>query len=513
MLPWRDWLSAFGARKSIESLVAQSERSEMRRALGALDVTLIGIGEIIGAGIFVMTGTAAGQYAGPAIVMVYVAAGIVCAFAGLCYSEMASMIPVSGSAYTYTYATTGELLAWIIGWDLMLEYMIGAAAVGSGWSGYLMTLIKQLGGSPNAKWFMAPLLWDDDKGLITSGDSVGYINLPAAAIVLICTLVLTVGIKQSAWFNHGAVILKIIVVLIFLFATFGKIDTHNWHPFFIPFDPTPNIKYSYGFSGLTKAIPNVFFAYIGFDAVSTCAQEAKNPARDMPIGILGSLVISTLLYILVCLNLTGIQHYTNMIDDSAPLANAVAALGMNWLAILVSIGALAGLTSVILVSLLGQPRIFASMAEDGLLPPAFAKIHPRFGTPYMPTILSGVFCAIATAVLPIDLLGNVTSAGTIVAFALVSLSVGVMRFTRPDVERKFRVPLGPIVIPGLGFISSILLLVPNAGIMLPRVFIWMAIGLLIYLFYGYRHSKLRNGDIEVVSQDIGMKEKKIQGDA
>ncbi|KAL7753170.1 hypothetical protein RI367_001624 [Sorochytrium milnesiophthora] len=501
-------LRTFGARKTVESLRAQSEQSEMHRALGALDVTLIGIGEIIGAGIFVFTGKAASRMAGPAIILVYIMAGLVCGFAGLCYSEMASMIPVSGSAYTYCYATTGELIAWIIGWDLTLEYMVGAAAVSAAWSDYLMAFLKLCGANPDPNWFASPLGWDEDhQKILTSGDGVGYINLPALLLVLVLTTVLVIGVKQSAWFNHTMVGIKISIILIFLFATFGKIDTKNWSPFFIPYDDTPGAKYVYGFQGIKSAIPHVFFAYIGFDAVSTCAQETRNPGRDMPIGIMGSLLIATVLYILVCLNLTAIVPYTSIRDASVPLVTAVSNLGMHWLGILISLGALAGLTSVVLVSLLSQPRIFASMANDGLMPAAFGKIHPRFGTPYIPTIMSGVFCAIAAAVLPVDLLGEVTSAGTLFAFALVCLSVGIMRFVRPDIQRRFRVPFGPILIPFLGFACSIALLVLSGGAPIPRVFIWMAIGLVIYGTYGYRHSKLRRGVAEKEIEDFALQQR------
>ncbi|KAL7747364.1 hypothetical protein RI367_007267 [Sorochytrium milnesiophthora] len=481
------------ARKSIEALQADADASTMRRSLTARDVVLIGVGEIIGAGIFVITGKAAAEHAGPAIVLSFVIAGIACAFAGLCYSEMASMIPVSGSAYTYTYTTIGELMAWIIGWDLMLEYLMGAATVAVGWSAYLYGFFKTCGWTPDKNWFNGPIAWTEKDGFVTSGELVGYINLPAIVVVAACTVVLVIGIKQSAMLNHAAVVLKLIVVLLFLFATFGKIHPENWRPFLVAYDHAPDAKYTYGFQGVLRAATMVFFAYIGFDAVSTCAQETKRPSRDMPIGILGSLAICTVLYILVSLNLTGIRHYSDMIGSKAPLADAVQQLGMHWLSILISLGAVAGLTSVILVSLLGQPRVFHAMAYDGLLPPTFAQIHPRYGTPWIPTITSGVFCAVASAFLPLDLLGDMTSAGTLFAFALVSVSVGVLRYTRPDIERKFRVPGGPILVPFLGFAFSVTLIVTTGAMTVLRLIVWMALGLVVYACYGFRHSHIRRG--------------------
>ncbi|KAJ3360082.1 Cationic amino acid transporter-1 [Allomyces javanicus] len=473
--------------KSIENLRQDADASNMKRALTGKDVVLIGTGEIIGAGIFVITGTAAANHAGPAIILSFIISGIICAFAGLCYSEMAAVVPVSGSAYTFTYATVGELVAWMIGWDLMLEYLMGAAAVAVGWSSYLVKFLHTCGFEADPTWTSAPVTFTDADGFSTTG---AIMNLPAIAISLFCTGILCFGIRQTAWVNHAAVAIKLSVILIFLFATFSYINPENWKPFI----PEPHNGKDYGFKGVLRASTMVFFAYIGFDAVSTCAQEVKNPARDMPIGILGSLGLCTVLYILVSMNLTGIAPYESL-NSAAPLADAVANLGMTWLRVLVGLGGVAGLSSVILVSLMAQPRIFYTMAHDGLLPAAFGKIHPKWGTPVLPTIVSGIFCAVAAGVLPIDVLGDITSAGTLFAFFLVCLSVTVLRFTRPDLPRPFKVPLGPFIIPILGAASSMGLIVTTGWPTVLRLLIWMALGMVVYVTYSYRHSRLRTGKV------------------
>ncbi|ORZ32335.1 amino acid transporter [Catenaria anguillulae PL171] len=410
------------AVKTYESLQAQAAASQMKRTLTAKDVTLIGIGEIIGAGIFVITGTAAAKFAGPAIVLSFVIAGITCAFAGLCYSEMAACVPIAGSAYTYAYSTCGELFGFTVGFDLMLEYLVGAATVAVGWSAYLCKFIESITGTPvSPTWTNGALSYTDEKGFY-SDEKNGIANLPAIGVVMFCTLALCFGVKQSALINHVLCGTKLVVIFLFLFATVGYIQPANWSPFI----PGPDADGTYGIQGVFRASTSVFFAYIGFDAVSTTAQEVKNPARDMPIGIMGSLGFCTVVYILVSGALTGISPY-KLLNTAAPLSDAVIRLGMNWLATLVSIGAIAGLTSVIL-------------------------INKKYGTPLVQTMLSGSICAVMAGFLPIDVLGDLTSAGTLFAFALVSLSVGVLRFTRPDIERPFKVPLGPVIIPALGFI-------------------------------------------------------------
>ncbi|KAL7753963.1 hypothetical protein RI367_000896 [Sorochytrium milnesiophthora] len=480
-----NFLRSLGRTKSLEALMADSDVSEMHRKLTWFDLIMLGIGEIIGAGIFVSTGRAAHDYAGPAVIISFLIAGLVCAFAGLCYAEMASMIPVAGSAYTYAYATCGELVAWIVGWDLMLEYLAAASVVAAGWADHLSNLIQNVSGSPpSQKLFSSP--WSFPNNVMTPNGNI--LNLPAIGILILCTIVLVIGIRHSAIVNHILVGIKVFVVLMFLIFTYAHIDSKNWSPF-IPPNAGPE---KYGFSGITKAATVVFFAYIGFDAVSTLSQEARNPKRDMPIGILGSLLVCTVLYILVSINITGIVNYKVM-DTEAPLASAVTSLGMHWLAILIDIGGLCGLTSVILVSLMGQPRVWYSMAYDGLFPAFFAKVHPDYGTPFVPTIISGAIACVLAALLPEDVLGDLTSVGTLLAFALVSLAVGIMRFTRPDAKRDFRVPLGPVVIPFLGFASSIFLITQTGAVVIYRLLAWMALGLIVYFAYGRRHSKVGRG--------------------
>jgi APA family basic amino acid/polyamine antiporter len=472
------------ARKSVAQLRTESESSQgLRRSLTALDLTMLGIGGIIGTGIFVLTGRAAAVHAGPAVVLSFVVSGIASAFAGLCYAEMASMIPVAGSAYTYAYATMGELIAWIIGWDLILEYLVGAATVSVGWSGYMRAFLKHIFGIELPKaWTSAPLLWEHH--IVRTGNLV---DLPAVLIVLLATVILLVGIKESARFNSVIVFVKLAVVLLFIVAAARFVNPDNWHPF-VP--PNQGSFGRFGVSGILQGATMVFFAYIGFDAVSTAAQEARNPQRDLPIGILASLAICTVLYILVSAILTGVVSYTKL-SVPHPIAVGIAVTGKPWLEAAVEIGAIAGLSSVMLVLMLGQSRVFFSMAHDGLMPPSFAKIHPRFGTPHVTTILTGLVCAIAGGSLPIEVLGELTSIGTLFAFVLVSLGVMILRVSHPEIPRLFRVPGGPYLIPICGAISSGLLMYTATTGTLIRLFVWMAIGLVIYGAYGRKHSKLR----------------------
>ena len=473
--------------KSIEQLVGDVEHGgkALRRSLSAWDLTLLGIGAIIGTGIFVLTGTAAANQAGPAITMSYLAAGLACAFAALCYAEFASMIPIAGSAYTYAYATLGELVAWMIGWDLILEYAVGSMTVAIGWSGYMQRLLAGFGISIPVSLGAAP--------------PVGIINLPAVIIVLLIMILLVIGIRESARFNAVMVAIKLAAVLFFLAAGVAYVEPANWQPF------AP-----YGFSGVMAAAAVVFFAYIGFDAVSTTAEEAKNPQRDLPIGIIASLVICTVLYLAVGFVLSGIipvVQYRTVADAlpgvamvnptesvgflNAPVAYALALIGQDWAAGLVSAGAVAGITSVMLVMLMSQPRIFFSMSRDRLLPQGVSKVHPKFGTPYITTIITCVIVALVAGLTQIQVVGEMTSIGTLFAFVVVCAAVLVLRVKRPEAKRPFRVPLGP-VFPALGILSCAYLMLNLPVLTWVRFLVWLDIGMVIYWFYGRTHSPLVN---------------------
>ncbi|MCR4339077.1 MAG: amino acid permease [Gemmatimonadaceae bacterium] len=480
-------------RKSIGLLQAEAagegieEGQTLRRALGPLNLTMLGIGAIIGAGIFVLTGTAAAQYAGPAIVYSFLLAGTGCLFAGLCYAEFAAMIPIAGSAYTYGYATLGEFLAWIIGWDLILEYLFGAATVAVGWSGYFSAFMRELGVNLPAQLVNSPLAYAD--GEFTRTGAV--MNLPAVFIVAIMTALLVIGIRESARFNNLMVLVKLAIVLLVIGFGFMYVNQANWHPFM---PPNTGEFGEFGWSGVVRGAGVIFFAYIGFDAVSTAAQEARNPQRDMPIGILGSLAICTVLYVLMALVLTGLASYTQL-NVPHPVFVAIESAGpsLAWLRPVVNVGAIAGLASVVLVLLMAQPRIFYAMARDGLLPPVFGKVHPRFRTPYVTTILTGAVAAVVAGTFPIGVLGELVSIGTLLAFVIVSAGILVLRYREPNLPRPFRTPLVPLV-PILSILICGYMMVSLPPDTWLRLMVWMALGLLIYFRYGKAHSKLGRVD-------------------
>jgi basic amino acid/polyamine antiporter, APA family len=484
-------------RKDLSALqVEVASDQSLKRALGSINLVALGIGAIIGAGIFVLTGQAAANYAGPAIVYSFILAGTACALAGLCYAEFAAMIPIAGSAYTYGYATLGELLAWIIGWDLILEYLFAASTVAVGWSGYVVSFLRDLGINFPSEFTSAPYTHTapPDAGLnvwrlFTEGwSSTGAVlNVPAMVIVAVITILLIIGISESATFNDFVVVIKLTVVLLFIGFGIGYIHKENWEPF-IPLPAGPG---KYGWDGIVRGAGVIFFAYIGFDAVSTAAQETKNPQRDMPIGILGSLAICTVLYITVALVLTGIVKYTQLnVPDPIAVGINAAGPGLAWLRPVVKIGAIAGLSSVILVMLLGQPRIFYSMSKDGLLPPVFSVVHKRFRTPWLASLITGVAAMTFAGLLPIGLLGELVSIGTLLAFAIVCAGVLVLRYTDPGRARPFRTPWVPFV-PIAGILACFYLMAGLPVDTWARLIIWMAIGLAIYFFYGRRHSKVQ----------------------
>ncbi len=487
------------ATKSVDVLRAEAEavgETSLRRTLGPFNLTALGIGAIIGAGIFVLTGQAAALYAGPAVPLSMILVGVSCAFAGLCYAEMASAVPVAGSAYTYSYATMGELVAWIIGWDLVLEYAAGAATVGVGWSGHLVDLFKNFGivlperltNAPTA-WCTAENVANGVAGCAHSGLNLtgAILNLPAVFIVALMSTILVIGIRESARVNNLIVILKVTIVLLIVGVGLAHITPSNWHPF-IP--ANTGTWGTYGWSGVLRGAGLVFFAYIGFDAVSTAAQESRNPQRDLPIGILGSLAICTVLYVVVSAVLVGMVPFQEL-NVNAPVAYALERVGVGHsIRVLVDVGAVLGLASVILVMLLGQSRVFYSMSRDGLLGRWGSQVHPRFRTPYLSTIFTGVAVGLATGILPLQLLGQLVNIGTLLAFVLVCLGVIILRRTRPDLERPFRTPLVPLV-PILGVICCLGLMATLPGDTWLRLVVWLLIGFVIYFGYSRKHSVLQ----------------------
>jgi APA family basic amino acid/polyamine antiporter len=473
------------ARKSIDVIVAEANEPGHRvsKVLGPISIVAMGIGAIIGAGIFVLTGTVAALNAGPAIVISFVLAAIACGFVGLCYAELSALLPVSGSTYTYTYATLGELAAWIIGWDLILEYAMGSAAVAVGWSGYFNNLLGMAGVSLPPRFAAAT----GQMVKLADGTSVAAIaNVPAAVIVLMITALLVGGTKESVRLNNIMVAIKITVIVAFIGLGAFYVHGANWTPF-IP-ENTGSFG-SFGVSGILRGASIVFFTYIGFDAVSNCAQEAKRPQRDMPIGILGSLAVATVLYIAVAAVLTGLVAYPKL-NVPDPVAMGVSVIGHEWFSVFIEVGALLGITTCILVLLYGQSRILAAIANDGLLPPVAGRLHPRLGTPWISQITLGVVVALAAAVAPMDALDELVGVGTLFAFVLVCAAVIYLRTTDPKVHRPFRVPAVPWV-PLLGILSCLALMSGLSPESWMRLVGWVAIGLVIYFTYSRHHSRLR----------------------
>lgn len=490
---WRMLLEQMSARKSFQQMQDELvDQRELSRALGAVDLIFLGVGGIIGTGIFVLAGVAAANNAGPSVILSFAISGFAAALAALCYTEISSMIPMSGSAYTFAYATLGEFVAWIIGWDLLLEYLIGAAAVSVGWSAYLVSLLKDaFSMEVDMRFCSSPLSWSEGSFRPTGG----YVDLPAMSISIFMTVILVIGVRESASLNNCIVAFKLVVVLLVICIGFAHLHSENLSPFI----PESSGQFGhYGVSGTFRASSIVFFAYIGFDSVTTMAQETREPQKNLPIGILGSLGICTVLYVLMSLVMVAVVPYTEYTGVANPISHLADKLNMRWLSILVSLAALCGLSTVILVTLMAQPRIFYSMAKDGLLPPQAALVHPRFKTPYVTTIISGVICSLASGFLPIDILADMTSIGTLFAFVLVSIGVIVLRYTQPDAPRVFRVPSIPLpytrhqlhIFPLLSIVSCFALIACTTVETLYRFAVWMFIGFLLYFCYGAWHSKL-----------------------
>ncbi|MSQ98345.1 MAG: amino acid permease [Xanthomonadales bacterium] len=500
-------------RKSVAQMQVEQAKGELKRSLSALNLISLGIGCIIGTGIFVLTGRAAAEFAGPGITISFVITGTLCAFVALCYAELAAALPVSGSAYSYSYASMGEIAAWVMGLLLVLEYGLAASTVAVGWSGYFVSLLKDIGIHIPPALTAAPGVAIKEAGVVVA---TGIVNLPAILVVATVTTLLVIGVSESAKVNNIIVIVKVSVVIAFIAIGMFYVNTDNWTPMIpaeIPPPPegtprgfwpdiwralidvvTANNTSRYGIGGLIGGAATIFFAYIGFEAVSTAGAESKNPARDMPIGILGSLLICTVLYILTSAVLVGIVPYTEL-NDPAPIAKAVNMIGLPWFAVVVKIGAIAGLSSVVLVLLYGQTRIFYTMASDGMLPPALARVHPKFRTPWINTLIVGVCATGAAGFTSLESLSNLTNVGSLAAFAIVCITVLYLRHTSPDMKRPFRAPFSPVT-PVIGALMCLFLLMSLMSHAATRNFflIYLAVGIGVYFAYGIRHSKLAKGE-------------------
>ncbi|KXN67252.1 amino acid transporter [Conidiobolus coronatus NRRL 28638] len=473
----------------IEQMLVDIKQEKLKRNLTLWHLIALGIGSVIGTGIFVLPGIIAANNAGPGVVLSFILAAVASFFSALSYAELASMIPVAGSSYTYLYATMGEFVAWTIAWVLVLEFLIGAAAVSVGWSGYFIQLIGLIAKNPELKsaWANAPIMWSEvDQKFLTTG---GYFNFPAAIIVLLCTLILIKGTKESTTVTAIGVVLKIAVILIIIFGTVDHVNPANWKPF-IPSNPDGAYAH-FGGAGIMKGASIAFFAYTGFESIANASQECINPQKNIPISLIATLGICTILYVGVCLVMVGVVPYQDL-DVSYPVSVTIRATGRTWLEVIVILGAVFGMITAIIASLISQSRIFYTMALDGLLPKIFAKLHPSFSTPYINLIILGIFLFIASGVLPIDILAELSSLATLITFFLVNIVVSILRYKKPNLERGFKVPLGGYFLSILGAAISLALVITSSPQTILRVFIWMCIGTVLYLLYGLQNSKLNN---------------------
>lgn len=464
--------------KSIDALIAETKgKKSLAKVLGPFELTLLGIGAIVGTGIFVITGLAAANFSGPALVLSFIIAGFACTFAALCYAEFAAMVPVAGSAYTYGYAALGEIWGWIIGWDLILEYTVAISTVAIGWSGYIVSLLNSMGVTLPDKLVAAPL-------------DGGIVNLPAMIIIGLIALLLVTGVKQSTRLNNIIVIIKLSVIVLFIVLAVGHVKIANWHPFM-----------PYGFSGVVKGAAYVFFAYIGFDAVSTAAEEVKNPQKDLPKGIIYSLIICTVLYIIVSAVLTGVVPYYKFKGTAAPVAFALQQIGINWGSALVSVGAICGITSVLLVMMFGQTRIFFAMSRDGLLPKVLGNVSEKTKTPVTCTVLVGIAAAVIAGFLPITIVSELTNIGTLAAFIIVSLGIIALRRKRPDLKRSFKCPGVPFT-PIISALACGYLIIQLQTVTIIRFFVWFALGLVFYFAYSKKHSTMQIADKKAEQKEV-----------
>ncbi|KAJ9060874.1 hypothetical protein DSO57_1026286 [Entomophthora muscae] len=472
-------------KKDIDGMLRDAEGRQFKRELTVYHLLFLGIGNVIGTGIYVLSGMVAAQNAGPAVVICFMIASVVASLSALCYSELAAMIPVAGSAYSYTYATMGEFVAWLVGWALVLEYLIGVAAVAVGWSGYLVQFFHdafRLDMSP--KWTQAFVEWDNASSAFRLTGN--YLNIPAIAILTALSILLVVGTRESATVTAVACVVKLLIIMVFIVGAGVDVDVAYLTPFLPP--AQPDYYGHYGVGGILKGASIVFFCYAGFDSISTASQEARNPGRDMPIGILGSLGVCTLIYIAVCIVLVGICPYP-LLNVAQPITTAIAYIGKRWLGVLVGASAVVGMITAMVMGMMGQSRIFFCMAKDGLLPPMFMRVHSRFQTPHLAQLVVWILTSLVAGTLPVDVLGELSGVGTLFAFFLVCLSVMLLRIRRPDIHRPFKVPFGPYVIPLLGSLSSIGLVFASSPSTLLRLLVWILIGVSIYFCYGFRNSK------------------------